>query len=139
MTYKHTPSDHLQVVIHSTCSGAWPGIVERCQNPETQELWLREIGGTETAFVEKPGLRARGMPGTYNEKPQRFEPTDESEEAIANAHLWAQADAMLKALRKASKVITDLSMSHIGFDLLDAEIKAVITKATTITDMKGGD
>jgi hypothetical protein len=45
---KHT-SGPLEVQIASTCSGAWPVIVERCIDPNTNEEWFREIGRTETA------------------------------------------------------------------------------------------
>lgn len=102
MTDKHTPGP-LRVIIASTCSGAWPQIVQDCIDPDTNEEWAREIGDLPTAFVERPEVHGVGMPDEYNEKPERFKKTEDHEEVMANAYLWAASPTMLDALRLASK------------------------------------
>lgn len=98
MNSKHTPGP-LKVVMSSTCSAAWPAIVQSCIDPETNEVWDREIGKAETSHLETTEARAsEEMPATYDEAPHRFKLDEGGEEAIANATLWAAAPELLEAL-----------------------------------------
>ena len=91
----------LTVVIDGTCSGARPTIVEECIDPSTGEKWLREIGKTDTCYVETDAARASDeMPGTFQEAPHRFGPKDGGEESIAIANLFAAAPDLRAALEK---------------------------------------
>lgn len=95
MDAKHTPGP-LKVVMSSTCSAAWPAIVQSCIDPETNEVWDREIGKAETSHLETAEARAsEEMPATYDEAPHRFKLDEGGEEAIANATLWAAAPDLL--------------------------------------------
>lgn len=137
----HTRCPTLRVQIGSTCSGAWPEIVQDCVDPKTGERWVREIGRTETAFVER---QRRGMPGTYNEKPERFKPTDESAESIANAHLFAAAHDLLAVAQEMYGLLLEGKVrldgeGQGGVWTLPDRFHAAIQRATTITEMKGGD
>jgi hypothetical protein len=100
MSAQHTPGP-LEVRLEGTCSSAWAVIVQRCIDPATNEVWFRELGQTETTHVERTkanGQPIKGVPGDISEKPERFEPTDDSAELIANAHLWAAAPEQNAAL-----------------------------------------
>lgn len=101
---RHTPGP-LRVVIASTCSGAWPQIVQDCIDPDTSEEWRRELGSLNTAFVER-SPKPRGLPAPYQEKPERFIRTDEHDEAMANAYLWAAAPELLAVARDVERLLT---------------------------------
>jgi hypothetical protein len=106
---KHTPGP-LSVRMDGTCTGAWAEIGQECVDPVTGEKWWRELGRTETSHVERCDSRGRRMPGplgSITEKPDRFVLTDEGQEHIANAHLWAAASDMLAALVRSKKWIED--------------------------------
>ena len=96
---KHTPGP-LKVVMQSTCSGAWPAIVQVCVDPDTGEEWERDLGRCETSHVETDEARnSDELPAGYGEAPHRFKIQPEGEEMIANAVLWAAAPELLEALR----------------------------------------
>jgi hypothetical protein len=97
---RHTPGP-LEVRIDSTCSGAWPVIFQRCIDPKTNEEWERELGQTETAYVEKSHrARDNGKYGGYDEAPGRFKPAKDCDEALANARLWAAAPDLLAMVQR---------------------------------------
>jgi hypothetical protein len=93
---KHTPGP-LTVRLNGTCSGAWAEIGHECFEHATGETLWRELARTETTHVERV---TRGRPGTIAEKPDRFVLTEDGEEHIANAHLWAAAPELLAALQE---------------------------------------
>jgi hypothetical protein len=98
-----------------TCSGAWAEIVQDCIDPNTGETWLRELGRTSTTHTEKRlsnGQCIAGPSGTVDEFPERFELTDDGEEMIANAHLWAAAPDLLEALKDAHKKLMWFAESY---------------------------
>lgn len=100
---KHTMGP-LSVRMDGTCSGAWATIGQECIDPDSGETWFRELAHTETTHKERGarnGQPLSGMPGDINEKPERFEPTADSAELIANALLWAAAPEMLEAMQAA--------------------------------------
>jgi hypothetical protein len=94
--FKHTPGTYLKVIIGSTGSGAWPDIVEEVPEGHPDwELGPRELGRTETAFVfDHQRKRPEPISVCYDEAPSEWIPTDCSEEAIANAFLFAAAADM---------------------------------------------
>jgi hypothetical protein len=120
---KYTPGP-LRVVISSTCSGAWPEIVQDCVDTDTGEKWERGLGRGGTAFVERDNLASddNGVYGGYDVAPGRFDPTDDCEEAMANARLWASAPELLEALIAAKSVVFVPSVMAI--------LDAAIAKAT---------
>lgn len=99
----YTPGP-LRVVITSTCSGAWPQIVQDCIDPDTNEEWQRGLGSLNTAFVER-SPKPRGLPAPYDEKPERFVPTEGHDEAMANAYLWAAAPELLAVARDVERLL----------------------------------
>lgn len=136
MTDKHTPGP-LKVVMQSTCSAAWPTVVQTCNDPETGEAWDREIGKAETSHLETAEAHASDeMPATYDDAPHRFKLAEEGEEAIANAILWAAAPDLLEALRKYELPIDinniALSCIEFGSEAVERELqrRAAIAKAT---------
>lgn len=95
MDTKHTPGP-LKVVMQSTCSAAWPAIVQVCIDPATGEEWEREIGEAGTSHLETAHAHCSNeFPAGYDEAPHRFELHPDGEEAIANATLWAAAPDLL--------------------------------------------
>lgn len=105
MSGKHTQGA-LKVVMQSTCSAAWPAVVQSCIDPATGEHWDREIGNAETSHLETPEARASDeIPATYDEAPHRFKLDTDGEEAIANATLWAAAPELLSELQAAHQII----------------------------------
>jgi len=136
----------LKVVIGSTCSGAWPEIVEECVDPSTGEKWHREIGRTETCYVETDAARASDeMPGTYEDAPHRFALKEGGEESLAIANLFSSAPNLLVMLQQAEKCISSavrieqyahdeppcpVSKWDYEADQLAGEIRAAIDKAT---------
>lgn len=105
MNAKHTPGP-LKVVMRSTCCAAWPGIVQVCTDPETGEIWERELGDTKTSHLETPESRAsEEFPETFDEAPHRFRLDTDGEESIANATLWATSPELLSELQAAHQII----------------------------------
>lgn len=91
----HTPGP-WRVVIDGTCSGAWPFIgPAELTDGELVDDPVAELG---TTHIERVRTRLRGMPGTFAEKPQRFESTPEHDTIMANARLIAAAPDLLAAL-----------------------------------------
>jgi hypothetical protein len=103
MNTKHTPGP-LRVMIESTCSAAWPVIVHDCVDPETGEVWPRQVGQAENSHLEtKEARESDGDIGDYSEMPHRFALADDGEESLANAKLWAAAPELLEALQALQK------------------------------------
>lgn len=130
MNAKYTPGP-LKVVISSTCSAAWPTVVQACIDPETNEVWDREIGKAETSYLETAKARAsKEIPATYDEAPHRFKLDDGGEEAIANATLWAAAPDLLEALSYVIDAWIDGNGSEWNMSDSAAKARAAIAKAT---------
>ena len=136
MDAKYTPGP-LKVVMQSTCSAAWPTVVQTCNDPETGEAWDREIGKADTSHIETAEAReSKEISATYDEAPHRFKLDESGEEAIANATLWAAAPDLLEALRKYELPIDinniALSCIEFGSEAVERELqrRAAIAKAT---------
>ncbi|ATI15700.1 hypothetical protein [Bordetella phage vB_BbrM_PHB04] len=116
-----TPNQLTQpynVAISSTCSGASPVIYEQCQDPDTGENWNRELGQTNTAFVADYDNAAKAV--TWNEEPHSFKLTDEGQESIALAYLFAAAPTMRDALREVLRTSHDAKLRGLAMAALDA-------------------
>lgn len=123
---KHTPGP-LKVVMQSTCSGAWPAIVQVCVDPDTGEEWERDLGRCETSHVETDEARnSDELPAGYDEAPHRFKILPEGEEMIANAVLWAAAPELLTALCDCLMFIEKRHKTS----LVTRQARAAIAKAT---------
>lgn len=101
---KFTPGP-LTVVLDGTMTGVCAEIIQACVDPKTGEQWDRCLGETETAYVRKaafyPKKDGDGTPfDSFDEAPEQYELTEDGEEAIANAHLWAAAPDLYEALRQ---------------------------------------
>lgn len=127
---KFTPGP-WRIIIDGTCSGAWPHIVGPDFN--AKEVYAGEaIAELSTTHIEKvrSGKRWKGYPGTIQEKPGRFEPTNDHDEIMANAHLIAAAPKLYGALEELANAADEsLSCDHnelcpFAQRLRDAVIKA---------------
>lgn len=93
-----------RVAMDSTCSGAWPVILESCMDPETGATWDREIAQLQSTHVETQAARESSeMPGTFNTHPGNFELKGpgyevDPEETFSIASTLAAAPVMLNAL-----------------------------------------
>lgn len=90
---KHTPGP-WGLYIDGTCSGAWPFIcpVGLIGTEDASEFSIAELPPTHT---EIDSMRGRGPVGSFMERPERFEPTADHDEIMANAHLIAAAPELL--------------------------------------------
>lgn len=95
--YKFGP---WEVVIDGTCSGAWPHIVPTGTHQD--DVNGNTIAELPTTHIEKS---TRGFPGTYVEKPERFQNTADHDEIMAAAHLIAAAPELLALLVESQRSI----------------------------------
>ena len=124
----HTPGP-WRVVIDGTCSGAWPFIgPAHLPDDELRDEAIAELG---TTHAERARIRMRGMPGTFAEKPQRFEPTPEHDTIMANACLIAAAPdsheanvLMVDALNVAFHIAPDYDDERIEDEMPTSAVAA---------------
>jgi hypothetical protein len=90
----------LKVVLDGTLTGVWAEVRQECTDPDTKEVWERELGRTDTAYVRCQSEYAEGHApwDTIENAPEQYEATEDRDEIIANAHLWAAAPELYEAL-----------------------------------------
>ncbi len=134
-TAKHTKGP-LTVRLTGTCSAAWAEIGQECVDPASKELRWRDLGSTETTHVERLGPHGKPLPGpvgSIDDQPARFELTEEGEEHIANAYLWAASPDLLVVAKEMYALMLrgDIALgARGGIWTLPDRLAAAIAKAT---------
>ena len=82
-----------EVVIDGTCSAAWPHIVPLGTSlDDVNEECIAELS---SVYLERS---TDGMPGSWVEKPERFDKSPDYDEIMEKARLIAAAPELLEAL-----------------------------------------
>lgn len=89
-----------EVVIDGTCSSAWPHIVPLGTSlDDINEECIAELS---SVYLERS---TDGMPGSWAEKPERFDKSPDHDEIMEKARLIASAPELLRSL---SEVLEEL-------------------------------